>query len=446
MNTSFRNPGLSLAIVLFAVSFLPGQALAQCIGSSYTCVTKIEEYLVSKVTESGGFIEGIDSHEDEEFEKQKDFINDTLWEEMILPAMRDMADELSTISTYQTLIIGQFFDAKHQLETQQTLQEIRARAHKDYHPSTGMCEFGSVAKSLAASERKAEFTALTLSQRSQDRSLGAAGTASASSNENDKKSRRAQFAEKFCDVADNNNGLGEMCKHDGGAGAVDKERINKDIDYARTVDAQWTLDIDFTDEDLTNEEEEIFALASNLYGHNVARVSSDVLEPQKEGVTPAQLNYVDYRALLAKRSVAENSFNAIVAMKSNGLPGSKDYLTAIMEDLGVSKTRETGNPAETDMDKILGENPSYYAQMEILTKKLYQNPEFYTNLYDKPANIGRKEVALQAIGLMQKFDLFKSNLRSEASLAILLELAVDELQDYAEDENNSASGEQNVKK
>ena len=43
---------------------------------------------------------------------------------------------------------------------------------------------------------------------------------------------------------------------------------------------------------------------------------------------------------------------------------------------------------------------------------------------------------MQAIGLMQKFDLFKSYLRSEASLSILLELAVMDLQQEIEDEIN----------
>ena len=78
--------------------------------------------------------------------------------------------------------------------------------------------------------------------------------------------------------------------------------------------------------------------------------------------------------------------------------------------------------------------------MEILTKKIYQNPDFYTNLYDKPANVERKGVALQAIGLMQKFDLFKSNLRSEASLSVLLELAVIDLQKEVENEFGRAEG------
>ena len=79
--------------------------------------------------------------------------------------------------------------------------------------------------------------------------------------------------------------------------------------------------------------------------------------------------------------------------------------------------------------------------MEVLTKKVYQKPDFYTNLYDTPANVDRKEVAMQAIGLMQKFDIFKSYLRNEASLSVLLEMEVVTLQNEVENEINQMTGE-----
>ena len=47
--------------------------------------------------------------------------------------------------------------------------------------------------------------------------------------------------------------------------------------------------------------------------------------------------------------------------------------------------------------------------------------------------MARKGVAIQAIGLIQKFDLLKSYLRTEASLSILLELSVQQLQRQVED-------------
>ena len=139
---------------------------------------------------------------------------------------------------------------------------------------------------------------------------------------------------------------------------------------------------------------------------------------------------------MAKLSVAKNSFNAITSMKAAGTSGSRDFMVGLLNDLGINGTsggadniEELLGPAPTGGSTL---GPSYHAQMEVLTKKIYQNPDFYTNLYDKPANVERKKVAMQAIGLMQKFDLYKSYLRYEASLSLLLELAVTDLQEQIE--------------
>ncbi|GJL85720.1 MAG: hypothetical protein DHS20C02_14950 [Micavibrio sp.] len=379
---------------------------------------------------SGPTVPVINDHVTAEFEEHRTWIVSLLWEDNILPAMMLMAEQLTAVAMHQVLIIGAMLDAKHQLETQRLLQQLQAQAHKDYHPSIGMCEFGSAAKSLAASERKSEYNSILMSQRSMDRQLGNANSSAMYGNDLDKESRLNQFKAKFCDPKDNNNGLGYMCEAPG----ADKNRYNKDIDYTRTVDYPWTLDIDFTNGGTpTEHEEEVFALANNLYAHHVfARPSGKLLEPLPDGtLTNLQKKYLDMRSIVAKRSVAENSFNAITAMKAQGLPESRDFLIAMLDDLGV---------VDANTIDLIGENPSYYAQMEMLTKKIYQNPDFYTNLYDKPVNVERKGVSMQAIALMQKFDMFKSYLRSEASLSILLELAVMDLQDEIENEINPLAG------
>jgi hypothetical protein len=357
-----------------------------------------------------------------------------------------MAEQLSSVAVKQTEAVGGFIDAKHQMETQQVLQKINARAHKDYVPSTGMCEFGSTVKSLASSERQGEVTAIILSQRSQDRGMGNANTVASNVN-SDVYGRLKQFREVYCNPADNDNGLDYMCEHDqdgdpssGDIGGDDSYRYNKDIDYFRTVAMPWTLDVNFTDSSSTDpspDEEDVLAMAANLYSREIFQrpQGQDLMpDPGEAGsLTTLQEAFMDARAVLAKRSVAENSYNAIVGMKSAGTLGSRDFLQSILAELGIDDATTNVGRADPDadvskLDALLGENPSYYAQMEVLTKKIYQNPDFYTNLYDTPANVSRKGVAMQAIGLMQKFDLLKSFLRNEASQSILLELAVIDLQ------------------
>ena len=204
---------------------------------------------------------------------------------------------------------------------------------------------------------------------------------------------------------------------------------NKDIDYTRTIDSALTLDIDFTDNTMWGDEVDLFGLASNLYDHNV---SIRVPESLFDSATDEQ-SVLDVRSIAAKRSVAEESLFTIAGMKSPGSDssifcntitgcstGTLGYMSVLLKDLGIQP------------DEIIatyGIRPSYYAQMEVLTKKVYQNPDFYTNLYDSPANVERKGATLQAIGLMQDFDTLESYLRSEMMLSVILELEIMKLQE-----------------
>ncbi|MGB0719019.1 MAG: hypothetical protein ACPGRX_01010 [Bdellovibrionales bacterium] len=404
-----------------------------CCHEEGICAESCQTISQTSTTQS---IQEINDHTDSEFQAHRTWLISIFWEDNVLPALMLMAEQLTTVAMKQTEMIGGFMDAKHQMETQQVFQELRARAHKDYHPSMEMCEFGTNVKSLVVSERRGEINALALSQRAQDRALGNANTAGAEGKKSDSQSRLKQFRETYCDPKDHNNGLEFLC----GTGASNKMRVNKDIDYARTIDSPWTLDVNFTEGTTqTDHEEDVLALAANLYGNEVFfRPGAGYLRDKPNvDISDLQMAYMDARAIRAKRSVAENSYNAIVGMKSAGTAGSRDYLEALLKELGVDDNTanvKRESSTQTQLDALLGENPSYYAQMEVLTKKIYQNPDFYTNLYDKPANVERKGVALQAISLMQKFDLFKSYLRNEASLSILLELAVTDLQEKIEND------------
>ncbi|MBK6896161.1 MAG: hypothetical protein IPH06_06185 [Alphaproteobacteria bacterium] len=353
------------------------------------------------------------------------FMDWEFWQENLLPAMMAMAEQLAAVAMQQMTILGAFIDAQEQLETQRLFQQLMAKAHKDYHPSIEMCEFGTRIKSLAATERRGELAAYALSQRSQDRNLGNANVAAFGGPRSDIKSRVNQYLSTYCDRRDNNDALGLICTT--GAGAAQRERYNKDIDFPRTIAHPWTINVNLTNFGAaTPHEEDIFALAQNLYAFDTYdRPNAKTLEnnPTRE-VNGAQQAYLDMRSRVAQLSVAESSYNAIVGLKAEGTGGSRTFIEAFLQNLGL---------AAADATALLGNNPSYDAQMEILTKKAYQDPRFYTNLYDKPANVERKGAAIQAIGLIQKFDLFKSYLRTEASLSILLELAVEDLQNEIED-------------
>ena len=98
-------------------------------------------------------------------------------------------------------------------------------------------------------------------------------------------------------------------------------------------------------------------------------------------------------------------------------------MKALMRDFGMS---------EEDIHLYLGDNPSYYSQMEMLTKIMYQHPNFYTNLYDKPANVDRMNASMQAIGLIQQRDRHESQMRQEMLISQLVEQG---LRKHTEDVN-----------
>ncbi|PJF38576.1 MAG: hypothetical protein CUN55_16885, partial [Phototrophicales bacterium] len=87
----------------------------------------------------------------------------------VYAALQLMTNEITAIGMQNVFAIGQFFDAKHQLETQRIFQELTAQAHKDYQPSEGVCDFGSAIRSLASSRRITDVSRIAIAQRLTDR-------------------------------------------------------------------------------------------------------------------------------------------------------------------------------------------------------------------------------------------------------------------------------------
>lgn len=360
----------------------------------------------------------IRSHVTSEFEQHRNWLVTTYFLENILPAMMLMSNQITTTMMQQVQIVGTFFDAKHQLETQRLFQQLTAKAHKDYHPSESLCVIGTNVRSLAASERNSNLSQMVLADRMLQRQLSTGQGISTQGGKSDRSSRVHLFINKFCNKTDHGRALQLLCK-DGGKSP---NQINMDVNYTAALENKLTLELNFIDKDsngkaisvnASEDEENIFALGANLFGNKIIPIipKEFLANTQHQPYDAANL-YIDLRAIAAKRSVAQNSFAAITALKTQGGEEVAPFLKAILFEAGI-------NP--TEIEDRLGEYPSYFAQMEVMTKDIYQNPTFYTELYDKPVNIERKGAALQAIELMQDRDMYKSLLRSEAVLATLIE-------------------------
>lgn len=413
---------------------------------------------------------------DDDLGAYEDWLVDVFLAGQVVPAMADMATQMAAVAMQYTQIIGSFLDAQIQMDTQRLFRKLQYDAHKDYRPSEDFCWFGTNVASMAATNAKARFNALALSQIAMDRHTGVLGSSGAEDADYDYKARWEQFVDTYCDRRDNNRqsdtaayggvvgasvigtpattGLELACDHDGPggsttAGAETYNRINRDIDYTRLIEEPRALDVDFTDNTLNTsnilivapvldqpgDEEDVLAMSKNLYG---AQVLTRSISRKAMSKSAAQRLYLALRSVAAKRSVAQASYNAIVGLKSVGSsyeqpnttvgihPSAQPvvmlqqktlrFMAAIMDQLLPASPANIGN----NIFDILGYSPSYYSQLEILAKRIYQNPDFYANLYDTPANVSRKKVAMRAIELMVDREIYESQLRKEMSVSVLL--------------------------
>lgn len=336
---------------------------------------------------------------------------DDFFKEYLLPSMMEMTEQLTVAGMHQMMILGSFFDAELQLQAQRIIQKKTAEAHRDYQPSPGMCTFGTIARSLGASEQKSRYNAMVLGQMSLNRQIGVLSSAGSGSNTVDKIQRMTQFKERFCDKRD--SGFTELC-------VSTTALANRDISMFQLLNSSRSYEIDFTDTNVTDDERAITEMSKHLFAHDLI----ERLTRSEIAHTDKQDEFIDFRKILAQRSVAEHSIYSIVGMKSAGASDDAEtagYMKAAMKTFGISSDEE--------LKAYITDNPSYYAQLEFLAQRMYQTPDFYTGLYTAPSDVLRKEVSMQAIRLMLERNMYKSELRAEANLAVILSLELDTLKE-----------------
>lgn len=328
-----------------------------------------------------------------------------------------LINQMTATAFMQTYFLGTLFDSKLHLEGQLELQKLTHEAHRDYVPSTSFCTIGTSVRNLAQAEHHGESQKMALTRLQSARLLRRSGMSSAAGRVADKQARWHNFINRYCDPFDNNwlgrpaTGMMLACNNNGTVGATSPDRINLDVNYTKLIEANKTIEINELNGNTppSVDFQDILALSTNLYGHNVFDASLTRKMMQNSNF---QELYLKLRSLYTKRDVALNSFNSIVALKtSSPLNSATPFLNAILLDLGMSRE---------EIENTAHQNPSYYAQLEILSQKLFQNPDFYTQLYDTPANLERKEAALRAIDLLLERAIQESEERQEMLLSVML--------------------------
>lgn len=314
---------------------------------------------------------------------------------------KKMTDEMRNTSQFYLGSLGAMFDARTFLDTLRSLQVSAAETLKNYTASDSLCRFGTLSTSLAASSDVVHANRLAFSKIMFDRNGQATGTVNADDT-TAAVSLATDFSSKYCDSTD---GLLETYCN----AAKDDKIYNRDVDFTRVFDVPLTLDADFSDKNVTNDKQAVIALFRNLSLAAPYPTSAD----SKFDPTKNPNAFTEARMINAARSVSSNSFGALVAEKAKAGSASATNMQAVLMQLGLSSA---------DAKALIGTNPSYFAQMEVMTKKLFQDPAFYSNLYESEANVDRQRVAMKAIELQQERDLLESLRRREMLLSVLLNI------------------------
>lgn len=350
------------------------------------------------------------------------FLFKTYWEGTVNPGLQKALSKIVQGTITQNTVQGSFIEAQNNVRAVSALQQASAQAARDYLPSESLCRFGTLSQSLGSDDIKSHVAQAAIAKASLKRNLGSEGSISQAGSSDEMELRMNEMVKENCDPS--NPSMTLMCGKNSKRRFPDvpkDQRKNRDISYTKTIEDSATLNIDFAGTDAsTPAEQDIIALAQNLYGHK--QPSSRITE-KKIRTVAGQDAYLQSRSVIASRSVASNTYAAIAGMKSRGSANVRPYMKAILQQLGADGDQVTA---------ALGEKPSYYAQMDVLTKKLYQTPSFYANLMEGKTNVARQSGAMESLELMQDRDIYNSMRRSEMLLALLIQLqSKDELKDVA---------------
>lgn len=316
--------------------------------------------------------------------------------------IKKVATHLTNAITFEATVLGAMLDGRNLMDTLRTLQISSTQTLKNYVPSDALCRFGTLSKSTASADTIVKKNKLAIGDVMLQRNKNRSGTLFADS-ERGMINALENFTRKYCDTT-TNNGMEKYCSITTSPNDV---LLNRDVDFSRVFESPMTLDLDFTDGSVTNDEQSILALLDNLS-----------LSPRMDGIDSQNFSpssdyqkLQDVRSYDAMKSVSANSFASLVAEKAKTTAAAGSYMHTMLTQLGLTTAQAKS---------LIGDNPSYFAQMEVLTKKLFQNPQFYVNLYEGEANIDRQRVAMKAIELQQDRDFLESLRRREMLLSTLL--------------------------
>lgn len=346
-----------------------------------------------------------------------------------IAGLKSMTAQMTATQIQNTGTKGAIMDGVAVNNAILSMQKLQAGAYRDYTPGENLCRFGTLSRSLASADmaamrQKIAIDTLLLNRENHN---GPHGSPYA---DHDKLGKLDNLTNLYCNPGDN-NGAPVACACDTTKGTCTgpiAARSNRDLDFTRLLGSRLTVDLDMTDGMLTPDEQDILGFLTTISAFptlpSLSRGASDAsLSPR------AFLAFQEARKITAQRSLTRATLSHFVGNRAQGGGGgSSGPMIALLQELGMSP-EDAAQYLKSDYmsltangsDTARTHHPSYEAQMEILTKKIYQNPNYYTGLMDKPTNVTRAQAAQMAIRLMQRRDLYDVITRREMLLSQLLE-------------------------
>jgi hypothetical protein len=360
---------------------------------------------------------------DEQYDKHKEFLEEKFWKERLLPAFQSFTQQSVQSDQQGETASASIADAQIANAAAARTAKGQAKDIRTYQGDQATCQMAAGARATAAaqavgSEVTREVAAASMTRRLGRSEGGGGGGGGGGSDARDPRdvdlsARRDDFNTNFCSPTAWGGAFKDSCPS---AGPL----ADRDIDWNK-LQEKWTLDLrpDYATQSRdswTDDEKIVEAMRQHLFGHQLpSSPSSESLKKYN-----VQVGYLNQRALEAKRNVAETSFNSFIGERTAADEGAKEWLDATLEQLGI--TLDAATQAK------IGEKPSYYAIMEVLTKKMLQDPNFYTGLIKPGPQVAQTQASLQAVNLMQQRDVYESLLRSELILSLIVEMELAEQQ------------------
>lgn len=318
--------------------------------------------------------------------------------DMIIEALQKKSQQVTENRRQETNANSTIADAETAQEKGRETGDAQADNARRFQPDPQLCAAASGAINLAAADNAGEETADAANSQITAYHSYSGGSATARGQGWEKEARMKSCVDTYCDPSDHSGNVQALGIPKSGSG----RRINADIDYATTLGIPLTLDA--TAEATSTGTQDVLEMSKNLYGTDMFY-----------NITPQRLNtdLFDIRQIQAKRNVLLNSFMSQVGMKAKGAQAVTPQTTAAFKALGLS---------DEVIERDLKGQPSYHALMEVLTKKMYQDGNFYINLIKQPEALDRTNASMTAIANMQTRDIYATLKRQELLYGLLLEV------------------------